>query len=61
MLYAATSPEAEQGGYYGPRWALVGPPGPTRPPKKGLDRDAAARLRAAASERLTGVSVQACT
>ncbi|MCZ0991064.1 SDR family oxidoreductase [Streptomyces diastatochromogenes] len=54
MVYAATSPDAVQGGYYGPRWSLVGPPGPARPNKKGLDRDVAARLWSE-SERLTGV------
>ncbi|WP_433475607.1 SDR family oxidoreductase [Spirillospora sp. CA-142024] len=58
MLYAATSPQATQGGYYGPRWNLVGPARPARPTKKGLDQDVAARLWAEA-ERLTGVSVPA--
>ncbi|AXH01014.1 SDR family NAD(P)-dependent oxidoreductase (plasmid) [Deinococcus wulumuqiensis] len=56
MLYAATSPDAVQGGYYGPRWNLVGPPGPARPTRKGMDREVAARLWAEA-ERLTGVTV----
>src|SRR5262249_37083757 len=54
LLYGATSPTAVQGGYYGPRWSLVGPAGPARPTKKGLDQDVAARLWAEA-ERLTGV------
>ena len=36
-LFAATSPEARPGGYYGPtrRFGLVGPPGPARPPPGG--------------------------
>lgn len=58
MLYAATSPDAVQGGYYGPRWGLIGPAAPAKPTPKGLDRDVAARLWTAA-ERLTGVSVPA--
>ncbi|XVV17020.1 SDR family oxidoreductase [Actinoplanes sp. CA-131856] len=56
LLYAATSPDAVQGGYYGPRWGLIGPAAPARPTAKGLDRDVAARLWTAA-ESLTGVTV----
>ncbi|MBU2663674.1 SDR family oxidoreductase [Actinoplanes bogorensis] len=56
MLYAATSPDAVQGGYYGPRWGLIGPARPARPTPKALDRDVAARLWAE-SERLTGVQL----
>ncbi|GAA0451426.1 hypothetical protein Aca07nite_55940 [Actinoplanes capillaceus] len=58
MLYAATSPDAVQGGYYGPRWEMVGPPRPAKPNAKALDRDVAAKLWAA-SEHLTGVSLPA--
>jgi NAD(P)-dependent dehydrogenase (short-subunit alcohol dehydrogenase family) len=53
MLYAATSPDAVQGGYHGPRWGLIGPAHPARPTPKGLDNDVAARLWSE-SERLTG-------
>ncbi|MER7689787.1 SDR family oxidoreductase [Streptomyces sp. NPDC097610] len=58
LLYAATSPDAAQGGYYGPRWSMVGPAGPARPTRKGLDRDVAARLWSE-SEHLTGVALPA--
>ncbi|MFI6744417.1 SDR family oxidoreductase [Nonomuraea sp. NPDC050451] len=58
MLYAATAPGITQGGYYGPRWGLIGPPAVARPTRKALDRDVAARLWAEA-ERLTGVTVPA--
>ena len=58
MLYAATAPGVTQGGYYGPRWGLVGAPAIARPTKKGLDRDVAARLWAEA-ERLTGAALPA--
>lgn len=58
LLYAATHPAAEQGGYYGPRRLLVGPtavaslpPGATRP-------DLAASLWSVA-ENLTGTSLPA--
>jgi NAD(P)-dependent dehydrogenase (short-subunit alcohol dehydrogenase family) len=57
MVYAATSSDVTQGGYYGPRWRMVGRPVPARPTPKGLDRDVGARLWAEA-ERLTGVSVE---
>ncbi|MFV0460752.1 MAG: oxidoreductase [Actinomycetales bacterium] len=56
MLFAATRPDVVQGGYYGPRFGLVGRPGPARIPKRGQDVQAAARLWAEA-ERLTGVSL----
>ncbi|MCX5412935.1 SDR family oxidoreductase [Streptomyces sp. NBC_00059] len=55
LLYAATSPAALPGGYYGPRWALVGPTKSVGLPRPGRDRDTAARLWSEA-ERLTGVS-----
>src|SRR5271165_288375 len=55
-LFAATSPEARAGGYYGPtrRFGLVGPPGSARPPRRAEDRAVAQALWAAA-ESLTGV------
>ncbi|MGX7673786.1 SDR family oxidoreductase [Plantactinospora sp. DSM 117369] len=56
LLYAAADPGAVQGGYYGPRWALVGPTRPVRVPWRARDKEAAARLWAEA-ERLTGTSV----
>ena len=58
MLYAATSPDAVRGGYYGPRWGPVGPAHAARPTPKALDRDVAARLWAE-SEPLTGVALPA--
>ncbi|MFE0028526.1 SDR family oxidoreductase [Amycolatopsis sp. NPDC059021] len=60
LLYAATSPDAVQGGYYGPsgRFGLVGPATTFRPTSRA--RDAAARERLwAEAERLTGVSLAA--
>jgi NAD(P)-dependent dehydrogenase (short-subunit alcohol dehydrogenase family) len=58
LLYAATSPEAVAGGYYGPggRFGLVGPTVTARPPRRALDLAANARLWAEA-ERLTGVTL----
>lgn len=56
LLYAATSPHAVAGGYYGPRWWLVGAATRAGLPRTGRDKAAAARLWAEA-ERLTGVSV----
>ena len=55
-LYAATAPEAESGGYYGPqgRGERKGPPGPAAATDEARDEAAAARLWAEA-ERLTGV------
>jgi NAD(P)-dependent dehydrogenase (short-subunit alcohol dehydrogenase family) len=55
LLYAATSPSAVSGGYYGPRgsFGLVGPTTFVRPPRRARDTAAAARLWAVA-EQLTG-------
>ena len=55
-LYAATSPDAVPGGYYGPKGFLEvrGEPAPARIPRPARDRAAEARLWAV-SERLTGV------
>ncbi|WP_433892437.1 SDR family oxidoreductase [Streptomyces sp. CA-111067] len=60
LLYAATSPDAAAGFYYGPggRFGLVGPTATARIPRRALDPAAAARLWAE-SERLTGVSLPA--
>ncbi|BCM85121.1 oxidoreductase [Methylobacterium indicum] len=57
LLYAATAPEAEGGGYYGPDgpWEIRGSPGPARIEPHARDPDAAARLWAQ-SESLTGVA-----
>ncbi|MBB3224095.1 SDR family oxidoreductase [Pseudoduganella umbonata] len=54
-LFAATAPEAEGGGYYGPNQLgeSRGYPGPARLPAQALERDAAALLWTE-SERLTG-------
>jgi NAD(P)-dependent dehydrogenase (short-subunit alcohol dehydrogenase family) len=58
LLYAATSPDAVNGGYYGPggRFGLVGPTATVRPPRRARDTATAARLWAEA-ERLTGVNL----
>jgi NAD(P)-dependent dehydrogenase (short-subunit alcohol dehydrogenase family) len=60
LLYAATSPDAVNGAYYGPggRGGLVGPTVLARPPRRARDAATAARLWAEA-ERLTGVSLSA--
>jgi len=60
LLYAATSPAAVNGGYYGPngRFGLVGPTTTVRPPRRARDAATAARLWTEA-ERLTGVTLQA--
>ncbi|MFJ2645313.1 SDR family oxidoreductase [Streptomyces sp. NPDC087420] len=60
LLYAATSPDAAAGAYYGPggRFDLVGPTAPARIPRQALDDATAARLWAEA-ERLTGASLPA--
>jgi NAD(P)-dependent dehydrogenase (short-subunit alcohol dehydrogenase family) len=58
LLYAATSPDAVAGGYYGPRWNLVGPAAKARPTNRALDKEIQARLWAE-SERLTGVALPA--
>jgi NAD(P)-dependent dehydrogenase (short-subunit alcohol dehydrogenase family) len=62
LLMAATSPDAVNGGYYGPggRFGLVGPAVTARVPRRALDPEVAARLWAEA-ERLTGVSLDAAT
>lgn len=60
LLHAATSPDVVAGGYYGPRWSVVGPTRVARPPRKALDKAVAERLWAE-SERLTGVSLPART
>ena len=56
-LFAATSPGARGGSYYGPDrlGETRGHPAPARIPPQALDEDAAARLWSE-SERLTGVS-----
>src|SRR3989454_6671786 len=58
LLYAATSPDAVTGGYYGPggRFGLAGPPTTARIPHRARDAATAARLWAEA-ERLTGVTL----
>jgi NAD(P)-dependent dehydrogenase (short-subunit alcohol dehydrogenase family) len=60
MLHAATSPDAVNGGYYGPggRFGLVGPTVTARVPRRARDAATAARLWAEA-ERLTKVSLPA--
>jgi NAD(P)-dependent dehydrogenase (short-subunit alcohol dehydrogenase family) len=60
LLYAATSPDAVAGGYYGPggRFGLVGPSTTVRPPRSARSAATASRLWAEA-ERLTGVAVPA--
>ena len=60
LLYAATSADAVNGGYYGPsRWfGLVGPTKAVRPPRRARDAATATRLWTEA-ERLTGVSLAA--
>ena len=61
LLYAATSPSAVSGGYYGPGGSLglVGPTTFVRPPRRARDAAAAARLWAAA-EQLTGSTCPRC-
>lgn len=57
ILFAATSPDARGGGYYGPSRLseLKGPPAPARLPAAARDAAVAARLWEA-SERLCGVA-----
>ncbi len=57
-LFAATSPDARGGGYYGPTrmFEMKGPPGPARIARQAQDAGAAARLWEV-SERLTGIRV----
>ena len=56
-LFAATSPGAKGGGYYGPTrmFEMKGPPGPARIARQAQDAAAAARLWEV-SQRLTGVA-----
>jgi NAD(P)-dependent dehydrogenase (short-subunit alcohol dehydrogenase family) len=56
MLYAATSPDVTQGGYYGPRFGLIGRPAAVSISKRGRDEQTATRLWAEA-ERFTGVTL----
>jgi NAD(P)-dependent dehydrogenase (short-subunit alcohol dehydrogenase family) len=58
LLYAATSPDAVNGGYYGPgsRLGLVGPTTTVRPPRRARNAATAARLWTE-SERLTGTAL----
>jgi NAD(P)-dependent dehydrogenase (short-subunit alcohol dehydrogenase family) len=58
LLYAATSPDAVNGGYYGPGrlHEMVGPTAPARLNRRMRDDRAAARLWAEA-ERLTGTAL----
>jgi NAD(P)-dependent dehydrogenase (short-subunit alcohol dehydrogenase family) len=60
LLCATTSPDAANGGYYGPggRFGLVGPTTIVRPPRRARDAATAARLWTEA-ERLTGVALPA--
>ncbi|MEU9348417.1 SDR family oxidoreductase [Streptomyces sp. NPDC048278] len=58
LLFAAADPGAAPGGYYGPRWAVVGPARPVALPRPGRDVAAAARLWQEA-EHLTGESLPA--
>lgn len=59
MLFAATSPDAANGAYYGPsgRFGLVGPTGPTKLNKHMRDDSVAEQLWAAAAT-LTGVDAE---
>jgi len=56
ILFAALAPEAEPGGYYGPRgfFELRGAPGPAKLHPRAQDDEVAARLWAV-SQELTGV------
>lgn len=56
-LYAATSPDAQPAGYYGPQnmFELKGPVGEARIGRQARDKDLAARLWSI-SEQLTGVT-----
>jgi NAD(P)-dependent dehydrogenase (short-subunit alcohol dehydrogenase family) len=62
MLFAATDPAAENGGYYGPTGFLefTGPTGVARIPARARDASVAARLWTVAEE-LTGVALPAVT
>ena len=58
-LFAATSPQAEGGGYYGPNglYELRGPPAPARIMPQARDKAAAAKLWDV-SQQLTGASFE---
>lgn len=58
LLYAATSPDAASGAYYGPSKAfgLVGPTKLAKAPARALDAQTNSRLWLEA-ERLTGISL----
>ncbi|MFI7065970.1 SDR family oxidoreductase [Kribbella sp. NPDC050124] len=58
LLFAATSPDAKPGAYYGPsgRLGLVGPAILVQAPKRALDRETNTRLWETA-EQLTGVTL----
>jgi NAD(P)-dependent dehydrogenase (short-subunit alcohol dehydrogenase family) len=56
MVLAATSPDIVQGGYYGPRFGLIGRPAPARISRRGQNQMSAQRLWTEA-ERLTGLTV----
>lgn len=56
LLYAATSPNALSGVYYGPSRVLVGPTAVASPPRSARHRDIGERLFDVA-ETLTGVSL----
>ncbi|MFC9689991.1 SDR family oxidoreductase [Kribbella sp. NPDC056951] len=60
LLFAATSPEAQQGAYYGPsgRFHLVGPAELAKAPKRSRNESDNARLWSLA-ESLTGVALPA--
>lgn len=62
LLYAATSPDAVNGGYYGPSrfMELVGPTKPARVSRRMRDDGVATRLWAEA-ERLTGTTLPTAT
>jgi hypothetical protein len=62
LLYAATSPDAINGGYYGPNgfMELVGPTKVAKLNRRMRDDDAAARLWLVA-ERLTDTRLPAAT
>ena len=56
MLYAATASDVVQGGYYGPRWGVVGVPAKAKYARGAKDDAVAERLWTEA-ERLTGVTL----
>jgi hypothetical protein len=58
LLYAATSPDAVNGGYYGPKglFEIAGPAGTAQLPRLARDASLAARLWTEA-ERLTSVEL----